>query len=243
MDATLRRYAPLSGAIFAVLYFVSILIGMSDSPEFADTEREIASWYVDSKDEILVGLVIGIVSAPFYVWFLGCLRTAIARVEGGNTRLASTAFGAGVASLALVIAGIVITAMGALRVEEQDAIGLQAAAVYYDIGQVVAFSGAAAAAAATLAATALASLRYRAILPVWLAYLTFVLALLDIIPPISWAGFLIGLLWTLVVSILLFVQRVTDEAAPAATAPPPPAAPPPPPPGAPPPPPTPGSAA
>ena len=85
-----------------------------------------------------------------------------------------------------------------------------------------------AAAAAALAATAVASLRYKAILPAWLAYLSIVLAIIDVIPPISWLGALLGILWVLVVSILLYVQRVTEEpgvARPGRAATPPPATP------------------
>jgi hypothetical protein len=226
MDANLRRLAPLSGVIAVVLYVIANIIGMSDSPDFAGTPQEIGEWYSDKKDEILVGGFFGIVSVPFFIWFAACLRTAIARVEGGATRLASTAFGASIAAITAGTAGLVVTAMGALRFDEQDAISPDVATVYYDAGQILGFAAVPALFAAALLATAVASLRYRAILPVWLAYLTIVLAIIDLIPPISWLGTLIGILWVLVVSVLLYTQRVTEEpglAGPGVTATPPPA--------------------
>jgi hypothetical protein len=237
MDATLRRLAPLTGIGFVVLFVIGTIVSMSDSPDFADTEAAMAEFYLDNDSSILAGTLIIGVSVPFYIWFLGNLRSAIARAEGGSTRLASTAFGSGVASLALLVAGALITAMGALRVDEQGEISPAAAAVYYDIGQVIGFTGVALAFAGLLAATAIASLRYKAILPAWLAYLSIVLAIIDLILPINWIGTMVGLLWILVVSVLLYVQRVGEEGAPAPAAAAPITSPPPPPP-----PPAPGSA-
>lgn len=228
MDATARRLAPLTGVVFVVLYVIATVIGMSDSPDFAGTEREITEYYTDKKDEVLIGSFIAVIATPFYIWFLGCLRSAIARAEGGTTRLASTAFGAGIAAGAAGVSGLMVNAMGALRVDEQDAIAPAVATAYYDIGQILAYAATPALIAAGLAATAVASLRYRAILPVWLAYVTLVLAVIDVIPPISWIGTLLGVLWVLVVSGLLYVQRVAEEPGVARVATePPPATPPP----------------
>ena len=233
MDATLRRLAPLSGVIFVVLYVIGSIIGMSDSPDFAGSSQEITEYYTDSKDEILVATVIAAIATPFYIWFLGCLRSAIARVEGGTTRLASTAFGAGIAAGAAGVAGVMVNAMGALRIDEQDTIAGPTATAYYDIGQILAFAATPALLAAGLVATAVASLRYRAILPAWLAYVTIVLAIIDVIPPISWLGTLLGLVWVLVVSGIFYTQHVADEVgivgpkAPAPAAAPPPPTPPP----------------
>jgi hypothetical protein len=230
-DAALRRFAPLSGVIFVVLYVISTIIGLSDSPEFPGTSEEITEYYTDKKDEILIAGVIAAIATPFYIWFLGCLRTAIARVEGGTTRLASTAFGAGIAAGAAGVAGVMVNIMGALRVDEEDVIAPATATAYWDIGQILAFAAVPALIAAGLVATALASLRYRAILPAWLAYLTFVLAIVNVIPPISWIGTFISVLWLLVVSIMLYLQGATvgsgEAPARAATTP----ATPPPPPG------------
>ena len=211
MDATLRRLAPLTGIIFVALYVISTVVGLEGSPDFAGTPEEISSYYVDKQDEILIGTVIAAIATPFFLWFAGCLRSAIARVEGGTARLASTAFGASVAALALGVGSVMVNAMGALRVDEQGEISPDVATAYFDIGQILGFAAVPAAIAAGLAATAVAALRYRAILPAWLAYLTLVLALVDVIPPISWVGTMVGLLWVLVVSVLLYVQRVGEE--------------------------------
>lgn len=213
MDATLRRLAPLTGVIFVALYVISTVIGLKGSPDFAGTSQEISEYYVDKQDEILISSVLAAIATPFFLWFAGCLRSAIARVEGGTARLASTAFGASVAALALGVGGVMVNAMGALRVEEQGEISADIATAYFDIGQILSFAAVPAAIAAGLAATAVASLRYRAILPAWLAYLTLVLALVDVIPPISWIGTMVGVLWVLVVSVLLYVQRVGEEPA------------------------------
>ncbi len=215
MDATLRRLAPLSGVAFVALYVLSAVIGLSDSPDFAGPSEEIAQYYVDNNDEILMSTVLAAIATPFFIFFAGCLRTAIARVEGGTTRLATTAFGSAMAAVALGIGGVMVNAMAALRVDEQGEISSEVATAYFDIGQILSFAAVPAAIAAGLAATAVASLRYRAVLPAWLAYLTLVLALVDVIPPISWIGTMVGILWVLVVSVLLYTQGAgEDDAAP-----------------------------
>lgn len=216
MDATLKRLAPLTGVVFVVLYVIATAVGGDGAPDFAGPADEVVAYYSDSTDQILFGAVVGAISTPFFLWFAGCLRSAIARVEGGTTRLASTAFGSAVAALSLGVAGTMVNAMAALRVDEQGEISPDAAATYFDIGQILSFAAVPAAIAAALAATAVASLRYKAILPAWLAYGSLALAVVDVIPPISWAGTLVGLVWVLVVSVLLYTQRVTEE--PVATA-------------------------
>jgi hypothetical protein len=85
--------------------------------------------------------------------------------------------------------------------------------VFFDLTSILFGAAAPAAFAAKLLATAVASLRYRALLPAWLAVVTIVLAIVNVIPPISWVGMLISLLWIAIVSGLLYAQRATVEPA------------------------------
>lgn len=211
MDETLRRLAPLTGIGAVVLLVAGMIIAAKGSPGFAGPAEEIADYYVDETGRILAATVLFAIAAPFFVWFLGCLRTGIARVEGGATRLASTAFGAGIAALALLLAALMINAMGALRADEDGQIALEAATVFFDTTNVLFGAAAPAAFAATLIATAVASLRHKAVLPGWLAVATIVLGVVNVIPPIAWVGMLISLLWIAIVSGLLYAQRVTVE--------------------------------
>jgi hypothetical protein len=226
MDA--RRLAPLSGVIAVVLYAIGTAVGLSDSPDFPGSTREISEYYADKKDSILVGAILGVISVPFFIWFAACLRTAIARVEGGATRLASTAFGASIAAITAGTAGLLVGAMGALRLDDQDTLDPAVATAYFDINNILGFAAVPALFAAALLATAIASLRYRAILPPWLAYVSIVLAIVDVIPPISWAGTLVGVVWVLVVSVMLYMQGTTEDDGGAAVSPAPTAAVPPP---------------
>jgi hypothetical protein len=68
------------------------------------------------------------------------------------------------------------------------------------------FVGAELAAALLLAATGFAILRYGA-LPRWLAWISFLFALWLLVPPIGWAGLLVGVpLWTIIVALLLWMR-------------------------------------
>lgn len=211
MDETLRRVAPLTGIGAVALFVIASIVAMVDSPDFAGSAQEIATYYVEEKNSVLTGATLIAISAPLFAWFFGSLRAGIARAEGGPGRLASTAFGAGIGTLTLIVGGWMITAMGALRADEDGQIGLEAATVFFDISNILIGAGAPALMAATLLATAIASLRYKALLPSWLAVITIVVAIVDVIPPISFAGLALSMLWILIVSVLLYVQRVTVE--------------------------------
>jgi hypothetical protein len=75
------------------------------------------------------------------------------------------------------------------------------------------FVGAELAAALLLVATGLAILRYSA-LPRWVAWISFLFALWLLIPPIGWAGLLVGVpLWTIIVAVLLWMRSGDESAA------------------------------
>ena len=203
--------AALAGVVFVALFVVSSLIGLSDSPDFAGPRDEIATFYADKKDEIQIATVLAAISVPFFIWFAGRVRSAIAKVEGGTARLASIAYGAAIAAVATGIAGTMVNAMGSLRVDEQGEIAADTATAYFDIGNILSFAATTAAVAATLFDTGLAVLRYKAILPAWFACITIVLGIVDVIPPISWASMMIGVLWVLIVSVMLYVSRAGEH--------------------------------
>jgi hypothetical protein len=54
------------------------------------------------------------------------------------------------------------------------------------------------------------------VLPVWLGWASLVVALWLLIPPIGWAGLLLGVpLWTILVSVLLWMRPAGEPSPPA----------------------------
>ena len=207
MDATLKRYSPLSGVVFVALYVAATIVGMKDAPGYPGDAASLQAYFEDQSEWIMCGGVLGLLSLPFWFLYLGNLRSAIARAEGGSERLAATVFAAGAAAGAVGGAGIGIGTMGAIRANESGTIDPAVATVMWDTSQVLTYTATAAVLSAFALAFGVASFRYGAVIPKWLGAVSIVFAVLFVIPPISWAALLVGLVFTLIVSVLLFQQK------------------------------------
>ena len=202
-DSRWERLAPLTGVAFLLLLVAGLLVGGTDTPDFVGPPEEIAQYYEEDEGKILAGGVLTNLAAFAFLWFLGSLRSALARAEGGNGRLSAVAFAGGVAGATLLIASNAVMMLAALRVQEQDRIDPQVATVYYDLN--TAFFGMAAptAFAVLMAATALVAIRTGA-LPVALGWLAALMALGFLIAPIAWIVMLALVIWVAITGIVLY---------------------------------------
>jgi hypothetical protein len=210
MDATLKRFSPLSGVVFVALYVAGTIVSMKDSPDFAGDSASIQTYFENQSEWIICGGVLGLIALPFWFLYLGNLRSAIAKAEGGAERLAATVFAAGAAAAAVGGAGLGIGIMGAFRAGDEGTIDPAVATVMWDASQVLTYTATAALLSAFALAFGVASFRYGAVIPKWLGAVSIVFAVLFVIPPISWAALLVGLIFTLIVSVLLFQQRAGE---------------------------------
>lgn len=138
----------------------------------------------------------------FFLLFVGALRARIAAAETPGTFLTATSFGAGLATGILTLLIPAPNMAGAISEDELTAESAWTLSIIDDAF----FLAAELTAALFLVTVALAILRY-APLPKWLAWVSLVIALWMLIPPIGWAGLLLGFtLWTILVSVLLWLQ-------------------------------------
>jgi hypothetical protein len=154
------RYGAASG-VLAVLLLVGSFVGLilPNAPDLDAPGIAWAAYFTDHQSRIQVGVIVLGVGLFFFIWFLGTLRSALARAEGGEGRLASVAFGGGiVAAVSLLIAGSA-GAVAALRPEDLDPNTTRA---FNDLG-VVAGGPGAAGFTALFAATAIVGYRHRAV--------------------------------------------------------------------------------
>ena len=208
-----ERYAPLTGVLFVVFTVAGILIGMSDAPEdFPAEVGEIVDYYQDDPGKLIIGGWLGLLGGFFLLWFGGSLRAHLR--DAGQERLGTVAFGGAVA--AAVVGLLIDTAnlAAAFRADEDDTIDPATATALYDFANSAIGTALPMAIAVFVGATGIAALRSGA-LPRWLgiASLVIVLGLLTFF--VAWAFTALGLLWSLVVSILLFRSQ---SAAPAPVA-------------------------
>jgi hypothetical protein len=208
-----ERLSALAGVVAVVLWVVATLIEeTSDLPE--DEGAAILAWFQGETGTILASSFLFMLGSLFFLIFVGALRVRLAAAEGPTAFLTAIAFGAGLATgmFTILLAGPDLA--GAISDDELTADSALTLSVIDDAFFVAAeLTG-----ALFLVATALVILRYRP-LPRWLGWLSLVIALWMLIPPVGWAGLLLGFtLWTLLVSVLLWLRPAVGE--PAAARPP-----------------------
>jgi hypothetical protein len=115
------RYGAASGILAVVLLMVGFLGFVTPSvPDFDSSGTTWASFYSDHQSRIQAGVTIVGAGLFFFIWFLGSVRSALARAEGGQGRLTSIAYGGGLLSVGVLIVGASAIAVAALRPGELD---------------------------------------------------------------------------------------------------------------------------
>ena len=207
------RVAAAGGAIFAILYAAGfVLHGLASGSSNDETRAEVVARYADEGNEALVhlgGLLIGF-ALVFLLLFLGRLRAALRRVEGGPAALSTAALAGGVllATLAAVSAAVGIAAHSsadfydAYRVDP-DVVLLMETLSFAALGYALVGG------ALLVGATSLVALR-TGLFPRWHALAGLVLAAVCAFG--EWALFVpfplaALLLWLLVTSVLLVVRQ------------------------------------
>jgi hypothetical protein len=208
-----ERLAALAG-IAAVAFWIVGLVVQGEPPEEegegaspGSGGADVLRWYTDETNTILAGGFTFQVGVLFFLIFLVALRLRLASVEGGSGFLTLLASGAGIAMAVLLLAAPGGDMAAAINDEELTPDSALALRFISD----ALFVGAELSAALFVAATGLLAVRLRA-LPVWLGWISFLLALLMLIPPIGWAGLVFGMpLWILATSILLYLRAPTQR--------------------------------
>ena len=90
---------PLTGVVFIVLLFVGFAVG-GEPPTADDPVQELVDFYLDDKDSIQIGAILGVVAGVFLIYFGGYLRRFLRAATGDESSLPQIAF------LGLVIVAI-----------------------------------------------------------------------------------------------------------------------------------------
>lgn len=203
MESTLKRVAPLAGVVVVALEVVGGTLVTKGAPAFAAKPAEIAAYFTAPASHIMLGVFLLLIATPFWFIYLGCLYGAVKVKEGGVGRLAATLLATGSAAAALGVAGDVFTAMASIRASRETLTpGL--ATVYFDAANGLTYTGFAVTLSAFNLAFGVASLRYGAIVPKWIGAVSIGMALLLLVPPVSWAAIYVSLLIALYVSVVLY---------------------------------------
>jgi hypothetical protein len=214
-SSRLERLAPLTGVVFAVIFYVAVAL-TGDEPEAdAGAAKAVKYWSDNDSKEIAVSIG-GVLAVVFFVWFAGTLRSRLLEAEGGAGRLANTAW-----------AGALIFSTGLLTLV---AISFTAADTAGDVPPTVTqtlsalnsdlFFPAAGGGALLYLGTGVAALRTLA-LPKWLGWVSIVLGVVCFTPA-GFVPFLLLGLWTAADSVILYRSGAAAvERTPRAATPPP----------------------
>lgn len=205
-----ERLAALSGVVAVALWVIGIVIQESSNLPGDDAGGdEVLAWFASEENTILAGGFVFMLGVLFFFVFLAALRVRLLEAEGPVGFLTALVFGAGIAAAISLLMLPAPDMSGALSNEELTG---DAALAVNSLGDMF-FLGAELASALLLVAAGLIFIRTR-VLPVWLGWASLVVALWLLIPPIGWAGLLLGLpLWTILVSVLLWMRPAGEPVA------------------------------
>jgi hypothetical protein len=202
----LQRLAPLTGVVFVVLVVVAIVVG-GETPDNDDSLQSIVAFWKDNKDSQLISDLIATWGIVFFVWFAASVRSVLRLAEAGPARLSALSFG-----------GAIIGAVGLLST---TSLNFAAADSADDVSPGVThtltvlsnefFLPIAAGYAIFFLATGLLAVR-TAVLPAWLGWLALVIGVVCV-TPVGFFALLVGLVWILIVSVMLYLR--TGQPAPA----------------------------
>jgi len=216
------RLAASSGFVFLVLYVVAMFV-VPKPPSLSSPNAKVAAYYIQHHRAGLVQTVLLGLSAIAFIWFIGSLAALIR--NAGEVRLASVAFGGGIAMVGLGLLGTTIDA----ALFERVALESPSMAGGLHVIAVTAFTVIGFAAATVAFATAIAVSRTK-VLPGWYAILTAVggVVLLFGGGALTFSGFyspqgtywwistVVFLAWTLVTTLMLVQHAEAGQEAPRA---------------------------
>ena len=205
-----ERLAALSGVVAVALWVIGIVIQESSNLPGDDADGdEVLAWFASEENTILAGGFVFMLGVLFFFVFLAALRVRLLEAEGPVGFLTALVFGAGIAAALSLLMLPAPDMSGALSNDELTG---DAALAVNSLGDMF-FLGAELASALLIAAAGLIFIRTR-VLPAWLGWASLVVALWLLIPPIGWAGLLLGVpLWTILVSVLLWMRSAGEPVA------------------------------
>jgi hypothetical protein len=205
------RLAPLTGAAFFVIVLVGFLIG-GDTPGGHDSTAKVAAFYTKHRDQQMVASFILVWGTAFLPFFIVTLKRAL-DWSGGTGRLANAAFAGG-----LIYAGGFLL-LSTVHLALADSAGKTPPQVTQTLNVLDNndFIPVGAGLGILMIAAGLAIVRYRA-LPAWLGWSALVIGIAAFTPA-GFPAFLLGGIWILVTSIVMYMSGESAQASPQGTLP------------------------
>lgn len=211
------RLGAASGIVFVALQLTlgAVLAG---APALDAPPAEIRSYLVEDGANVLLAATLGTLSAFFFFWFLGTLRTFMQSAEGTPGSLSAVAFGAGLVTIALATTA----SLPAVALAWNDAAAIADPGLVRAVWNLNTLAlvpiGASAAAFSLAAAVVIQRTR---VLPAWVGWIGVLAAFVGVIAtlflvaddadsplgtPANLGGFLLAMLFILLLSIFMVIR-------------------------------------
>lgn len=206
-----ERLAPASGIVFVALFLPGAIL--FSGPDPWGSGATLVSHYASSSARARdwIGAILIALAVPFFLWFLGTLRSTLLQAEGGLGRLSGIVLGGGTALAGLVLVGDALQLGPTAAVDWGDT----SFTLDPDTARILLFSsdlmviGAGGMAAAAMVAAATLIARRTGVLPKPIVWLGYVLAPVLILSEMTWGvSFAFLLLWVLATSTVMLRRSV-----------------------------------
>ena len=204
MPDSLRRLAPLTGIVFAVL--LAVTFTTPSTPDVHDTGQQVIQHYNDHHSAHLLGDLTGGVAVVFFLFFISALRSFFKDKEGADG-LSMAAFAGGIL---IAVGGGLFTSLDVALIDARHDISPQAVQALnvlsndiffpFEIGLIVF--------ALCIGLAIIAS----GALPKWLGWVMVVIGVVAF-TPVGFIGFFVVLLWSVIVAILIYRRTGPTAAA------------------------------
>ncbi len=211
MSPRLTRLAPLTGVLFVIVTLAAFISG-GETPSADASPLKVIAYYAAHKSTIERSAVLFVFAFLFALFWAGALASYL-REQGAASGLSGLIVGGGVlmAAGAGILGGTEYGLAHNLHV-----VGAQTAQTLNILDNEL-FLPVVIGGCVFGIASGLAILSTRS-LPAWLGWVALVIGIAAAIPPISFPALLAFVVWTLVVSIMIFLRADRDDTA---AAPPP----------------------
>ena len=207
LQRKLERLAPLSGTLFAVVLVAGLFSG-GVTPGAGERPAQVVAYFASHRAEAELSSVLLALAFLLFLFFAGSLRAFMRRAEGAE------------ALAALVLAGAVVMASGAMiasaveytlahelpRLTPGTAQTLNL--LSNTVGTVMLIAG-----GVVVALSAGLAILRGVPLSRWLGWMAIVIAVLALIVPIAFIALLLLVIWTVIVSITLFLRASSEASA------------------------------
>jgi hypothetical protein len=202
-------YAPLTGVLFVALAVLAFIVG-GETPDTDDSPAKILAYYIKNDSDQIWASALLAWGAVAFLFFLGALTSALRAVERAFRFSAVALAGGVVLALGMLAFASFTFALGDTA---DDGLTPQAAQALHALNSDF-FFPVAAGTGTLMIASGLAIIGSR-LLPAWLGWVALLIGIVAI-TPLGFFGFLAFLLWTLIVSVMLWRAAASPAAPPPA---------------------------